>query len=46
MGKFRKFLTSYMPVAGWLGGAKVAHILHHRGVQLILAYSCQGLLTL
>ena len=25
--------------AGWLGGAKVLCILHHRGVQLILAYS-------
>ena len=24
---------------GWLGGAKVLCILHHRGVQLILAYS-------
>ena len=25
---------------GWSGGAKVLCILHHRGVQLILAYSC------
>ena len=25
--------------SGWLGGAKVLCILHHRGVQLILAYS-------
>ena len=24
---------------GWSGGAKVLCILHHRGVQLILAYS-------
>ena len=24
---------------GWSGGAKVLYILHHRGVQLILAYS-------
>ena len=24
---------------GWLGGVKVSHILHHRGIQLILAYS-------
>ena len=24
---------------GWLGGAKVLCILHHRGIQLILAYS-------
>ena len=24
---------------GWLGGAKMACILHHWGVQLILAYS-------
>ena len=26
-------------LVGWLGGAKVLCILHHRGVQLILAYS-------
>ena len=27
------------PCRGWSGGAKVLCILHHRGVQLILAYS-------
>ena len=29
----------YMQNWGWSGGAKVLCILHHRGVQLILAYS-------
>ena len=29
----------YLPGGGWSGGAKVLCILHHRGVQLILAYS-------
>ena len=28
-----------LTVVGWSGGAKVLCILHHRGVQLILAYS-------
>ena len=28
-----------IPTRGWSGGAKVLCILHHRGVQLILAYS-------
>ena len=31
---------------GWVGGAKVSFILRHRGAQLILAYSWQGLLSL
>ena len=30
-------LNSY--ILGWLGEAKVSRILHHQGVQLILAYS-------
>ena len=36
----QKFITSGPGVkGGWSGGAKVLCILHHRGVQLILAYS-------
>ena len=35
---YRKLWFSNPPV-GWSGGAKVLCILHHRGVQLILAYS-------
>ena len=32
-------ILSSFDCPGWLGGAKVLCILHHRGVQLILAYS-------
>ena len=32
-------LFIYLFILGWLGGAKVSCILHHQGVQLILAYS-------
>ena len=31
--------VSLIPWVGWSGGAKVLCILHHRGVQLILAYN-------
>ena len=42
--KFSYFLSTCHPdifyqVSGWSGGAKVLCILHHWGVQLILAYS-------
>ena len=37
---YNKFLAlSFMYIFGWSGGAKVLCILHHWGVQLILAYS-------
>ena len=36
LGRFSYFI---MKLWGWSGGAKVLCILHHRGVQLILAYS-------
>ena len=32
-------LCYFSKIRGWSGGAKVLCILHHRGVQLILAYS-------
>ena len=34
------WLTPLRTKAGWMGEAKVLCILHHRGIQLILAYSC------
>ena len=34
-----QFLIYYLNIEGWSGGAKVLFILHHWGVQLILAYS-------
>ena len=33
---------TYSEALGWLGETKVSCILHHRGVQLILAYSWSG----
>ena len=39
LGQFLSNYWSYRVIWGWSGGAKVLCILHHRGVQLILAYS-------
>ena len=36
----------FYSVLGWLGEAKVSCILHHRGVQLILAFNCARRATL
>ena len=36
---FIPFIPVPLTSRGWSGGAKVLCILHHRGVQLILAYS-------
>ena len=36
---FKKIRLDISCESGWSGGAKVLCILHHRGVQLILAYS-------
>ena len=37
--RYRKCVSTCTPLWGWSGGAKVKCILHHWGVQLILAYS-------
>ena len=38
-GLFYTIFIVYLDLLGWSGGAKVLCILHHRGVQLILAYN-------